>query len=107
MPMTPSTTDRSEWQTPVATIRTRTSSRRGGSSITSSTETGACFSRQTAAFMLPPRAQPGTVSEPRGLRLQAGGVQGVEDGQLGGRPGQLPAEEPAEGGQLALVEVAL
>src|SRR5712691_7995918 len=47
----PSTSDRSEWQTPEAPMRRTTSRGPGGSGSTSSTEMGASTPTNTAAFM--------------------------------------------------------
>src|SRR5438105_12626636 len=45
------------------------------------------------------------VLQPAGLRLQAGGIERVEQRELRTYPRQLPAEEIAAGGELAPMEV--
>ena len=77
----PSTTCRSLWQTPVATVRTRTSRPSGRSMSMDSMFTGTCVARQTAALIsmvTPPRvvwARPeySAAAGPRGAAWCAGG----------------------------------
>src|SRR5581483_11727337 len=53
----PSTSERSEWHTPLAAIRTRTRPGPGGSSSTSSIVSGSCTARSTAPFITFPPAR--------------------------------------------------
>src|SRR5438067_4851266 len=77
-------------------MRRRNGSIRAGS-IRSSSRISAGWSRVTsiAAF----------VSQPGGLRLQAGGIERIEQRRRWPDPRQLPAEEVAARGELALGEV--